>query len=233
MSSVETPHETARGFGLSGREVRVIGGASVLMAINVALMYAFVATPLAVVNDYLFGIAPILGVVVYGAAITGGQLVAERGVTNGDTGIAFVGMVLLQLAFGVFGAGVLSIAPADAQLQILGLTAVVVAVVTALISGYVYARSATFEHWGRFANFAFLGGIGVIAIGSFVLPELLLVGFVLVFLGFVLRLGYEIWQVRDNRNASIGLQTIGVYIAVAGVFVHVLQLVLRYVLSQE
>ncbi|THE63895.1 hypothetical protein D8Y22_16370 [Salinadaptatus halalkaliphilus] len=233
MSSFETPQETDRGFGLSSREVQVIGGASVLMAINVAVMYVFASIPqLAAINATLFSM-PIIGVIVYGAAIMGGELVAERGIEGGDMGIAFLGMLVLQLAFGIFGAGILAVAPAALQLEILGLTAVVVALVTAVISGYVYARSTTFEHWGRFANVSFIGGVVVIAVGSFVLAQLLLVGFVLIFLGFLLRLGYEIWQVRDDRDASIGLQTIGVYIAVAGVFVHVLQLVMRYVLSQE
>lgn len=233
MSSFETPHETGRGFGLSSREVQVIGGASGLMAVTVALMYVFVATPLATVNDYLFGTAPILGVLVYGAGIFVGELIAERGVKGGDMGVAFVGTLILVLAFAIFGAGVLSYAPPETHLAILGLTVIVTAVGTALIAGYVYARSITFEHWGSFANYAFLGGIAVIAVGSFVLPVLLLVGFVLIFLGFLLRLGYEIWEVRDRRDASVALQTIGVYIAVAGVFVHVLQLVMRYVLSQD
>ncbi|WP_255170538.1 hypothetical protein [Natrononativus amylolyticus] len=225
MSSFETPHETERGFGLSSREARVIGGASALMAINVALMYVFVVTPLSAVNSYLFAV-PIVGVLVYGAAIMAGELIAERGVEGGDMGIAFAGMVVLQLAFGVFGAGVLSFAPRESQVFILGVTAIVVALMTALISGYVYARSITFEHWGRFANYSFIAGIVAIAVGTFVAP-VLLVGFVLIFLGFVLRLGWEIWKVRDRRNASVALQTIGVYIAVAGVFVHVLQLVMR------
>ncbi|WP_436345925.1 hypothetical protein [Natronorubrum sp. FCH18a] len=232
MSSFETPHETDRGFGLSGREMQVIGGATGLMAITVALMYVFAATPLAVVNDYLFA-APIVGVLVYGAAIMGGEIIAERGIEGGDMGIAFVGMVVLQLAFGVFGAGILSRAPQATQLTALGITAIVTALMTALVSGYVYARSTTFEHWGRFANYAFLGGLGVILVGTFVMQVLLLVGFVLIFLGFILRLGYEIWQVRDHRDASVALQTIGVYIAVAGVFVHVLQLVMRYMASQN
>ena len=231
MSSYETTG-TEQGWPLSSREWTVVGGASVLMAINVLLMYVIVVTPLAVVNEYLFSI-PIVGVLVYGAAITAGDLIAERGVEGGDMGIAFIGMVILQLAFGIFGAGVISFAPPDTRLTILGITAIVTAILTALISGYVYARSTTFEHWGKFANFAFLGGIGVILVGTFVLSELLLVGFVLIFLGFMLRLGYEIWQVRDKRDASVALQTIGVYIAVAGVFVHVLQLVMRYVLSQD
>ncbi len=232
MSSFETPHKTDRGFGLSSREVQVIGGATGLMAITVALMYVFAATPLAVVNDYLFA-APIVGVLVYGAAIMGGEIIAERGIKGGDMGIAFVGMVVLQLAFGVFGAGILSMAPQGTQLTVLGITAIVTALMTALVSGYVYARSTTFEHWGKFANYAFLGGLGVILVGTFVLDILLLVGFVLIFLGFILRLGYEIWQVRDHRDTRVALQTIGVYIAVAGVFVHVLQLVMRYVMSQD
>ncbi|MFP9191337.1 hypothetical protein [Natronosalvus vescus] len=229
--SIDSSYETDTSTGLSSREFRVIGGATALMAINVALMYAIVVTPLQGVNAVLFQY-PIVGVLIYGAAITGGELIAERGVTGGDFGIAFIGMVILQLAFGVFGAGVLSLAPRAQQPTILGATAIVVAVVTAVIATYVYARSKTFEGWGRFATFSFIGGVIAIAIGTFVTP-VLLVGFVLIFLGFLLRLGYEIWQVRDQRNASVALQTIGVYIAVAGVFVHVLQLVLRYFLSRQ
>lgn len=226
MSSVDTAQETERGFGLSSRDARIIGGASALMGINVFLMYVFVVTPLATINEYLFSV-PIIGVVVYGAAIMAGHLLAERGVKGGDVGVAFVGVVLLQLAFGIFGAGVLSFAPRGDQPTILVVTAIVVTLLTAVIGAYVYARSKTFESWGTAANVAFIGGIIAIAIGSFILPLLLTVGFVLIFLGFLLRLGWEIWRVRDQRRASIALQTIGIYIAVAGVFVHVLQLVMR------
>ena len=231
MSSIESPYETGRGFGVSTREMKVISGASALMAINVLLMYVLSVTPLAVVNEFLFAV-PIIGVLVYGAAIMVGELIAERGVKGGNLGTAFVGMVILQLAFGVFGAGVLSFAPPDSRLFVLGVTAIVVAVVTAVLSTYVYARSKDFDRWGTAANFSFLGGVVAIAIGTFV-PILLLVGFVLIFLGFLLRLGWEIWRVREHRRASVALQTIGVYIAVAGVFVHVLQLVLRYLVSRE
>jgi len=230
MSATGTPSETRRGFGLSSRDARVIGGASLLMAINVAVMYALATTPLAAVNDFLFSV-PIVGALVYGAAIMAGQLVAERGVSGGDTGIAVVGMAILQLAFGVFGAGVLRFVPRESQLTVLAATAVVVAVLTAVIAAYVYARSTTFEHWGSYANYAFIGGLVAIVAGTFYAP-VLIVGFVLIFLGFLLRLGWEIWKVRDERTASVALQTIGVYIAVAGVFVHVLQLVIRYFASR-
>jgi len=179
----------------------------------------------------LFSI-PIVGALVYGVAIVAGQWIAERGVKGGETGLAVVGMGVLQLAFGIFGAGVLRFAPRESQLTILVVTAVVVAVITAIIAAYVYARSKTFESWGSYANYAFIGGLVAILIGTFVAP-VLLAGFALILLGFLLRLGWEIWKVRDRRGASVTLQTIGVYIAVAGVFVHVLQLVLRYLASRQ
>lgn len=225
MSTYESPQETEGWFGLSSREARIIGGASALMVINILLMYVFVVTPLAAINNYLFAV-PIIGVLVYGAAIMGGEVIAERGLKGDNGGIAVVGVVILQLAFGIFGAGVLSFAPRGSQLMILGVTAIIVAVLTAVISGYVYARSKTFESWGTVANYSFIGGVVAIAIGTIVQP-VLIVGFVLIFLGFLLRLGWEVWKVRDERSASVALQTIGVYIAVAGVFVHVLQLVMR------
>ncbi|GAB3023096.1 hypothetical protein [Natronobiforma cellulositropha] len=229
--SFETQSETERGWPLSSREWTVIGGASALMALTVALMSVFVATPLAVVNDYLFA-APIVGVLVYGAAITGGHLLAERGLEGGDTGVAFLGVVVLLVAFGTFGAGVISFAPPAERLTILAVTAVVVTLMTAVVATYVYARSSTFESWNRYATVAFVAGLVAIGIGTFVLGQLLVVGFVCIFLGFLFRLGWEIWRVRDRRVENVALQTVGVYIAVAGVFVHVLQLVMR-VLSRR
>lgn len=231
MSSFETGEAAETGFGLSGREYRVIGGASGLLVVTIALMYAFAMTPLAAVNRQLFAY-PIVGVLVYGAAIVGGELVAERGVERGDLGIATIGTVILALAFAIFGAGVLGVAPADLRLEIIGITAIVTVAVTALIAAYVYGRRTSFASWGRYANVSFLGGVGAIAVGTFVLSELLLVGFVLIFLGFLLRLGWEIWRLREEAVDSTALQAIGVYVAIAGVFVHVLQLVVRYVLRE-
>lgn len=223
MSGHETT--TDRGLLLSGRDWTVVGTATALMVLNVALMLVFVATPLAVVNDYLFAV-PILGVIVYGLAIAGGELLAERGVENGDAALAVVGVAILQVAFGTFGAGVLSFAPPDLRLPALVVSGVVVAVTTAAIGTYVYARSATFEHYSSWANYAFIGGIAAAIVGTFV-PVVLLVAFVLFFAGFLFRLGWEMWRIRDGRVRSVSLQAIGLYIAVAGVFVHVLQIAVR------
>lgn len=232
MSSVETGTSTGRGFGFSGRDARVVGGATGLLLVTIVAMYALATTPLAALSRQLFAY-PILGVLVYGVAIGGGEYVAERGVDRGDLGIATIGTAILILAFGTFGAGVLAIAPRDLRVEILGITAIVTALITALIATYVYGRAKSFASWNRYSTYAFLGGIVAIAIGTFVFDVLLLVGFVLIFLGFLWRLGWEIWRVRENAVASTAIQAIGVYVAIAGVFVHVLQLVLRYVLSRE
>jgi len=204
MSSTETPYETGRGFGLSSREARVIGGASALMAINVALMYVLVVTPLASVNE-----VPVLVPDHRCARLrrshhgrTGSRRAWRHGRGHGNRvrrdGHSEIGLRGLPEP-ACFASRL------ESQLTILAVTAVVVALLTAVISAYVYARSKTFEHWGSYANYAFIGGIVAILIGSFVAP-VLLVGFVLIFLGFLLRLGWEIWKVRDQRNASVALR---------------------------
>lgn len=231
MASYETT-ETTRGILLSGREWKVVGLATTLMLLNVLLIYVVVATPLAVVNRYLFS-APIVGVLVYGAALMAGEWIAERGIENGSTGLAVVGMALLQFAFGTFGAGVLSFLPRELHVTAIAITAAVTAVVTLLIATYVYARSKSFDSWSTYANVSFLAGIVAIGIGTFVLPVLLLVGFVLVFLGFLFRLGWEIWRVRERPGVPVSLQAIGVYIAAMGVFVHALQIVVRMLARRE
>lgn len=223
MSSYETT--TNRGFLLSTREWGVVGGATGLMALNVLVMYVMAATPIAQLNRLLFSI-PIVGALVYGALITGGQMVAERGFKNDSMGLAMVGVLVLELAFGAFGGGVLSLLAADVQLTALAITGAVVVAMTAAIGTYIYLRSGTqFDHYGTWSMYAFLGGLGAILVATFV-PLVGIVGFALIFIGFLFRLGYEMWQVREGRGRP-AMQSVGLYVAVAGVFVHVLQIVVR------
>lgn len=223
MSGYETT--TNRGFLLSSREWGIIGGATGLMALNVLVMYVAAATPLAELNRLLFSV-PIVGALVYGALITGGQLVAERGFESDSMALALAGVVVLELAFGAFGGGVLSLLTEGLRITALAITGVVVVAMTALIGTYIYLRSNTqFDHYGRWATYAFLAGLGAILVATLV-PAVAVVGFVCVFAGFLLRLGYEMWEVRENRGRP-AMQSVGLYVAVAGVFVHVLQMVVR------
>jgi len=216
---------TERGFLLSTREWGVVGGATGLMALNVLLMYVAAATPLAAVNRIVFSI-PIVGALVYGALITGGQMIAERGFENDSMGMAMAGVVVLEVAFAAFGGGILSFLSEGVRVTALAITGVVVVAMTALIGTYVYLRSGTqFDHYGRWATYAFLAGLGAVLLSSF-LPIVGVVAFALIFTGFLLRLGYEMWQIRESRGRP-AMQSVGLYVAVAGVFVHVLQMVVR------
>lgn len=228
----ETGDEARRGLLLSTREWKVVFIATALVVLNVVLMALLATTPLAALNATLFA-TPILGVLVYGAALFVGEWIAERGVMSANGPLAFVGLAILQGAFGTFGAGVLSFAPPELRIPALAITAVVTGGLTLLIALYVYARSKSFDRWSTFSTVTFLLGVGAIAVGTFVEPLFLLVGFVLIFAGFLFRLGWEIWRVRERRDLPPTLAGIGVYIAVMGVFVHILQIVLRLLARRE
>ncbi|MBP1986017.1 hypothetical protein [Halolamina salifodinae] len=158
----------------------------------------------------------------------GGEILAERGFEQDSMPTAMAGVVILKLAFGAFGGGVLSYLSEGARIPALAITGVVVVAMTALIGGYVYLRSGTqFDHYSRWATYAFLAGLGALLLASFV-PVVGIAAFALIFTGFLLRLGYEMWQVRESRGRP-AMQSVGLYVAVAGVFVHVLQIVIRMV----
>lgn len=200
--------------------------AALLVGVNVALMFLVAQTPLVAVNDLLFS-TPILGLIVYGAALTGGNVLAERGLERGQLAMAAVGVVLLQGAYGLFGGGILARVPAASQGLALAVTLVVTVAMTVAIAAYVYLRDEDFDHWSKWSLGAFVVGAVLVLVGSFV-PVVLLGGFLFIFLGFMFQLGYEIWHVRANYAPDRSLvHALGIYVAFTGVFVHVLQIVAR------
>lgn len=201
--------------------------AAILVGVNVLLMFLVAQTPLAAVNDLLFAV-PILGLVVFGAALTGGNVLAERGLERGQMAMAGVGVLLLQGAYGLFGGGVLSRVAAGSRGLVLAVTLVVTVAMTVAVAAYVYLRDENFDHWSRWSLGAFVVGAVLVLVGSFLTELALLGGFLFIFLGFVLRLGYEIWHVRASYDPNRSLvHALGIYVAFTGVFVHVLQIVAR------
>ena len=200
--------------------------AAILIAVNVVLMFTVAQTPLAAVNDVLFSY-PIVGLVVFGAALTGGNVLAERGLERGQLAMAGVGVLLLQGAYAVFGGGILARVPAASQGVALAVTLVVTVAMTVAVAAYVYLRDENFDHWSRWSLGAFVVGAVLVLAGTFV-PVALVGGFLFIFLGFMLRLGYEIWHVRASYDPDRSLvHALGIYVAFTGVFVHVLQIVAR------
>lgn len=204
---------------------RIAGIATGLVALNVVVMLALSYTPAADLALALFSNF-FVGVIAFAATVGGGYWLASRGVERGSTGLAGVGVTLTQLGYGLFGAAVLSLASPAVRVPALGVTAVITGLITAAITVVVYRTDRSFAGWQRYAGGLFIGGIAVGAAGVFLAPALLVVAGLLFFLGFVVDLVYEVWAVREGRYGTLR-SAIGVYVAVMGVFVHVLQWVLR------
>ena len=205
--------------------------AAALVGLNVALMYVVALTPLAGLNDVLFA-APIVGLLVYGAALTGGSWIAERGLEGGSLAMAIGGTALLQGAYALFGGGVLAAIAPGLRTLALGVAFGLTVAMTVVVAGYVYVRDREFDHWSTWSLVAFLVGVGFVAVGTFV-PVVLVGGFVFIFLGFTLRLGYEIWRVRVGYDPNRPLvHALGIYVAFTGVFVHVLMLVRQFFVNR-
>lgn len=218
----QTAHPKFRDVGLP---------AAALVAVNILLMYVVAMTPLAAINDVLFA-APIIGLLVYGAALTGGNYIAEKGLDDGEMGMAIAGTLLLQGAYALFGGGILARIAPGAREAALGITLVLTLLMTIGIAAYVYARGGTYDHWNKWALGSFVLGAVLVLAGTFFAP-ILIGGFVFIFLGFTLRLGWEIWRVRDGyRGDQPLIHSLGIYVAFTGVFVHVLQLVRQFVIDE-
>lgn len=204
---------------------------ALLVMLNILLMYLVAATPLATINQYMFSI-PLLGVLIYGAMIGLGEHVAKKSLKREQTGLAIAGVTLLQIAYGLFGGGVLAYAPREMQFPALIVTLGISFIVTTVLLVYVYKMDANLSHWTKWSSWAFFGGLGFALLGSFIRP-VLFGAFILFFIGFILELGWEIWNVRDDFNPDAPLtHSVGIYVAFTGVFVHILQLVIRTMADQ-
>lgn len=200
--------------------------AAALIAVNIVLMYLVALTPIAALSRVAFS-TPIIGLLVFGAALTAGNYLAERGLESGEMAMAFGGTALLEVTYGVLGGGILASIAESSRVLALAATLVVTVAMTIGIAAYVYLRGGTYDHWNRWSLGAFVVGAVLVFVGTFVTP-VLLGGFLFIFAGFTLRLGYEIWRVRDQYSPDRSLvHALGIYVAFTGVFVHVLQLVIR------
>jgi len=200
--------------------------AAALIAVNVILMYLVAMTPLAALSQLAFS-TPIIGLLIFGGALTAGNYLADRGLENDELPLAYAGTAILEVTYGVLGGGILAILAAGSRVLALAATLVITVAMTIGIAAYVYRRGGNYEHWNRWSLYAFVVGAGLVLVGTFV-PVVLVGGFICIFAGFTLRLGYEVWRVRaDYRPDNSLVHALGIYVAFTGVFIHVLQLVVR------
>ncbi|PSP49731.1 hypothetical protein BRC75_02850 [Halobacteriales archaeon QH_7_69_31] len=189
-------HRTRR--GTAHPKFQAVGlPAAALIAVNVLLMYAVALTPIAYLASLAFR-TPIVGLLVFGGALTAGNYLADRGLKNEGMGLAFAGTAILEVTYGVLGGGILAMIASGSRVLALAVTLVVTVAMTVGIAAYVYLRGGDYSHC------------------------------LFIFAGFTLRLGYEIWRVRADYAPDRSLvHALGIYVAFTGVFIHVLQIVVR------
>lgn len=207
-------------------QLKSLGIATALIILNIALMWIFAFTPLSALNNMLFDTFFFLGVIVYGAMLTGGLWLAKKGIRNKNNSQAIGGTALIQIAYGLFGAGILSMVLAPATQAIaLAITGVITTLIAIFSGLLVFGTSHDFSSWGKYANYIFLGVLGISFVGSFSGP-FIIIAFFLALIGFIVYLIHQIYVTKTRPNTPF-LNGIGLYTAYMGVFVEILQLVVR------
>lgn len=210
-------------------ESKTIGIASGFVALNIILMALVSFTPLAGLMDYVFTYL-ILGVLFFGALLTGGVWIAKSGIRNNNKGTAFAGTAILQIAYALFGGGVLSwIGPEMRPVAII-VTFIVTLGIAVLSAALVYFTKRDFSKFGMYSTYLFLGVVGLALFGTF-LPGFGVIAFFMALAGFITYLIYEIYILRE-QEASPLMNGLGIYVAFMGVFVQILQMVVRYYLER-
>lgn len=219
-------------FAMFGQgQLKSLGIASGLILLNVAVMWIFAFTPLKMVNNLLFGSFFLIGVIVYGVMLTGGVWLAKKGIRSENIPLAVGGTSLVQVAYGLFGAGALGLLPVNLQATALLITGALTTVIAVLAGLLVFGTGHDFSKWGRYANYIFLGVLGISFIGSFT-PAITILAFGLALLGFIVYLIHQIYVTRTRPEKPF-LNGIGLYTAYMGVFVEILQIVVELLLRRR
>lgn len=231
-SSVGDAHTTGHSpvYSLvSEATVTALAVGAILMLLTVVGMLAIADTALARAGLAVFSV-PLMGAIVFGILLTGGRYLGLRGIGNGNYPLAVFGSLLSVATYAWFGGMVLT--PFDPAIYepALAITGAITVALSLLAAAYVYTSDEDLSQWATYSAVCFVAGLVALAVGIIFLPALLL-GFALFLLGFLCDLVYEIWM-TSNRNRSPAANGLALYIAFAGVFVHILQLVLR-VLSRS
>ena len=214
-------------------QLKSLGIASGLVLLNVAVMWIFAFTPLNLVNQLLFGSFFFLGVIFYGLMLSGGVWIAKKGVRKENIGMAVGGTTLIQIAYGLFGAGALGLLPLDLQTVALLITGAITTSIALLSGILVFGTDHNFSKWGEYANYLFFGDFGISFIGSFsIASPLTLLAFGLALIGFIVYLVHQIYMTKTRPRKPF-LNAIGLYTAYMGVFGEILQLVVEMLLRRE
>lgn len=220
---------------LSAPALTTLGVAAVLFVATLGLMVLLRGTIVASATLFLFRLSPLIGAVVFGILLTIGYNTGLEAAAQERYGPALGACALLAGTYGAFGAAILTLyAPSLTAPALVWTTGVTVAI-TLAAGALVYTSDRSFAGWRSGATVLMTVGLGALLVHSFaellqlpatVLGPLLYIAFAAILLGWIAHLVYEIHMVSEEACAPAA-NGIGLYVGFVGVFVHVLQLVLR------
>jgi hypothetical protein len=212
-----------------GNMYKSLSVAAVMMFLTIGGMLGVAGTQVAEIVPILYAI-PVVGVLVFGGAISLGRYLGIKGVKENNNKMAVIGSAILVGAYSIFGGGIMAPFESDIYLPAILITGGITTLITLIAGTYVMSRDEDLSQWKSYAGLLFMGGIGASIVASFI-QSAIIVAFALVTLGFVAELVYEIWESTQSNRPPL-VNGIGIYVAFAGVFVHILQLVLRALSEQ-
>ena len=206
--------------------------ASVFFVITVLAMLILADTSVAAVMYSLYELSPIVGVIVVGIGLTVGRYLGFKGFESDDILYSATGVLLTIITYAVLGGAILT--PYESNIYLISMViATMISLLITVIAGvWVITTDRSFEDWNTKSAIIFVIAFVFILLGSIV-PESvslypLLIGFGLTFLGFLVDLVYEIWELTSGNRSPL-TNGFGIYIAFTGVFIHILQMVLESV----
>lgn len=167
----------------------------------------------------------LLGAVILSALLGLGWFLGLSGIENGNTGVAFLGAIITVVGYSLFGGAILTQYDVAIYFEAIALTSAVSIAITLFWSALIFLTDHNFG-WTQSVSVGFflLGFIGIL-VGSFA-TSLQVFAVVLILLGFVFDLAYEIWLTSRGQRSPIA-NGFAIYFAFAGVFFHLLQFALE------
>lgn len=202
-----------------------IAVATALMVATIALMFLTANTVIAETILWLYNVFWFLGVLVMSGLLSAGWYVGLKGIDEDRMGLASLGVGLTIFAYGGFGGAILSMYESSLWLGAILVTGAITVGITILLSAYVFSGERDMSNWMGYSGGLFLVAIVLSLVASFV-PPLMIVVLVIVLVAFILELGFEIWYCSRGGRTPLA-NGFAIYFAFAGVFVHILQIVLE------
>lgn len=201
--------------------VKIAGGVISLLIFTAVLFLVFVNTVLSAAVQYIYQI-PIVGVIITALALTGGRGLARRGINQGNHYFIIMGVAILQLTYGAFGAAILELSAATGEsIVLIAFLSTAIAVGGIILVVDITDRS--FSSWESYSSNLFIGVLVFSFIGSYY-SAFIYAAFFCAITGFIVLTVYELWNTKKN-NYSAGIAIVSIYVAIAGIVVHMAQLV--------